>query len=61
MAMPSLPPEAHREPSGDTVTVLRYPVWPLSVRLSRRLRMDVTHTSLSQPADTTWGVSVLGE
>lgn len=25
IAMPSLPPEAHREPSGETVTVLRNP------------------------------------
>lgn len=28
IAFPSLPPDAQREPSGDTVTVLRYPVCP---------------------------------
>merc|ERR1712133_161577 len=26
IAFPSLPPEAHKEPSGDTVTVFTYPV-----------------------------------
>lgn len=25
----TFPPEAHRDPSGDTVTVFRYPVWPM--------------------------------
>lgn len=28
IAFMSLPPDAHREPSGETVTVLRYPEWP---------------------------------
>lgn len=27
--MPSLPPEAQSEPSGEMVTVLMYPVWPM--------------------------------
>ena len=29
MALPSFPPEAHSEPSGETVTVFKYPVWPM--------------------------------
>merc|ERR1712141_233275 len=28
MAWPSLPPEAHREPSGETVTQFRNSLWP---------------------------------
>lgn len=28
IAFPSLPPEAHKEPSGETVTVFKYPVCP---------------------------------
>lgn len=28
MAIPSFPPDAHKEPSGDTVTQFRYPVCP---------------------------------
>ena len=37
MAIPSLPPDAHREPSGDTVTQLRYPVCPIWFVLRRQL------------------------
>lgn len=37
MALQSLPPEAHREPSGETVTVFRYPVWPMWLILRRQL------------------------
>lgn len=37
-----MPPEAHREPSGDTVTVLMYPVWPR--RSDRSLQFVRFHT-----------------
>merc|ERR1711904_221024 len=61
MATPSLPPDAHREPSGETVTALMYPVWP--TRLVRSLQLDSCHTltSLSQPPDTMSGWEALGE
>jgi hypothetical protein len=42
MAVPSLPPEAQSEPSGETVTQLRYPVWP--ARLLRSLQLARLHT-----------------
>merc|ERR1719412_2816590 len=37
MALVSFPPEAQREPSGDMVTVLRYPLWPMWLVLSLQL------------------------
>jgi len=42
MATPSLPPDAHRLPSGDTVTVLMYPVCP--TRFVRSLQLVRFHT-----------------
>jgi len=33
----TFPPEAHRDPSGDTVTVFRYPVWPMWLVFSLQL------------------------
>lgn len=54
-----MPPDAHNEPSGETVTVFKYPVWPVGpVKLARRshpLAKDQTLTSLSQPAETITG------
>lgn len=41
----TLPPEAHREPSGETVTVLMYPVWPTRLLLSLQLVKFHTCTS----------------
>ena len=43
----TLPPEAHREPSGDTVTVLMYPVWPR--RSDRSLQFVRFHTCGRMP------------
>lgn len=37
IALASLPPEAQREPSGDIVTVFKYPVWPMWLVLSLQL------------------------
>lgn len=36
IAIPSLPPDAHKEPSGDTVTTFRYPWWPMWLVLRRQ-------------------------
>merc|ERR1712166_1348213 len=60
MATPSLPPEAHKEPSGETVTALMYPWWP--TRLVRSLQLDMfqTLTILSHPPDTMAGFCWLG-
>merc|ERR1719500_1695746 len=61
MALPSLPPLAHREPSGLRVTVLRYPVWPLWLVFSLQLVQLLTLTYLSHPAETMIGFWLLGE
>merc|ERR1719153_1569411 len=61
MALPSLPPLAHREPSGLRVTVLRYPVWPMWLVFSLQLVRFQTLTYLSHPAETMMGLAVLGE
>lgn len=37
MVKVTFPPEAQREPSGDTVTVFRYPVWPMWLVFSLQL------------------------
>merc|ERR1719197_704900 len=60
MATPSLPPEAHREPSGETVTALMYPECP--TRLVRSLQLDMfqTLTILSHPPDTMAGFCWFG-
>merc|ERR1719318_2486485 len=56
MALASLPPEAQREPSGDMVTVFRYPVCPMWLVLSLQLVRFHTFTYLSHPAETTMGL-----
>ena len=61
MAMPSLPPDAHSEPSGETVTLFRYPLWPSRLVLNLQLERDHTLTTLSQPADTMTGAATEGE
>merc|ERR1719245_2961515 len=61
MALASLPPEAQREPSGDMVTVLRYPVWPMWLVLSLQLVRFHTLTYLSHPQLTMMGFWLLGE
>merc|ERR1719318_604874 len=61
MALASLPPEAQREPSGDMVTVFRYPVCPMWLVLSLQLVRFHTFTYLSHPAETMMGLALLGE
>merc|ERR1719318_574656 len=61
MALASLPPEAQREPSGDIVTVFRYPVCPMWLVLSLQLVRFHTFTYLSHPAETMMGLALLGE
>mmetsp|Transcript_8680 Transcript_8680/g.36176 ORF Transcript_8680/g.36176 Transcript_8680/m.36176 type:complete len:200 (+) Transcript_8680:246-845(+) len=61
MATWSLPPEAHRDPSGATVTQLMYPVCPTKVVLSLQSLRFHTLTCLSQPPETTRGLATLGE
>merc|ERR1719209_2653878 len=61
MALASFPPEAHRDPSGDMVTVFRYPVWPMWLVFSLQLVRFQTFTYLSHPADTMMGFWLLGE
>merc|ERR1719482_1875043 len=52
MAVPSFPPEAQREPSGETQAVLRYPVWPMRSLRSLQLVRFQTLTRRSQPQET---------
>ena len=61
IATPSLPPLAHREPSGETVTVLMYPVCPAKVVRILQLVRFQTLTTLSHPPDTMIGLAVTGE
>jgi len=60
MAVPSLPPDAHREPSGETHTVLRYPVCPMRSLRSLQLVKAQTLTRRSQPHETISGTDWLG-
>ena len=53
MAFPSLPPEAQRDPSGETVTALMNPEWPRWLVLSLQLVRFQTLTTSSQVASTT--------
>eukprot|EP00438_Fugacium_kawagutii_P005983 Skav208859 [mRNA] locus=scaffold4276:52568:52921:- [translate_table: standard] len=61
ITVPSFPPEAHRDPSGDTVVVYTTPVWPTKLVRSLQLFRFHTFTSLSQPADTIKGILAEGE
>lgn len=55
-ALASLPPDVHNEPSGDTVTVFKYPLCPLWLILSLQLVKFQTLTVRSQPHDTMMGL-----
>merc|ERR1719190_316201 len=55
MALASLPPEAHKEPSGLMVAVLRSPVCPMWFVFNLQLVRFQTLTYLSQPAETMMG------
>jgi len=59
--VPSLPPEAHNEPSGATVTTLIYPVCPVKLCLSLQFDNVQTFTTLSQPPETIKGTPLPGE
>merc|ERR1719359_272841 len=61
MAVPSLPPEAQSDPSGDTVQQYTTPVCPTRFVRSLQLLRFHTLTSLSQPADTMRGIFAEGE
>merc|ERR1719436_979663 len=61
MAVPSLPPEAQRDPSGDTVPVKTTPVCPTRLVRSFQLVRFHTFTNLSQPAETIRGIFADGE
>jgi len=61
MALASLPPLAQSEPSGDRVTVLRYPVWPMWFVFSLQLVRFHTLTYLSHPQETMMGLALFGE
>lgn len=61
IALQSLPPLAHREPSGDTVTVFKYPVCPEWLIFNRQFVRFQTLTMRSQPADTMIGLEWFGE
>merc|ERR1719335_1675592 len=61
MAVQSLPPEAQREPSGDTVQVYTTPEWPTRFVRSLQLLRFQTFTSLSHPAETIKGIFADGE
>merc|ERR1719463_1024035 len=61
MAVPSLPPEEHKEPSGEIAMVYTTPPWPTKFVRSLQLLKFQTFTSLSQPADTISGIFAEGE
>merc|ERR1719311_1424122 len=61
MAVPSLPPDAHREPSGLMDVLYTTPVWPTKLVRSLQLLKFHTFTSLSQPAETMSGIFADGE
>merc|ERR1719369_395477 len=61
MALASFPPEAHREPSGDMVTVFKEPWWPMWSVFSLQFCRDQTLTILSHPHETMMGFWLLGE
>merc|ERR1719217_1374077 len=61
MAVPSLPPEAQRDPSGEILVEYTTPVWPTRLVRSLQLLKFQTFTSLSQPAETMSGIFADGE
>merc|ERR1719401_1626580 len=61
MAVPSLPPEAHKEPSGEMLVEYTTPVWPTRLVRNLQLLRFQTFTSLSHPAETMSGIFAEGE
>merc|ERR1712226_1815738 len=61
MTVASFPPEAHRDPSGDTEVVYTTPVCPTRFVRSLQLLRFHTLTSLSQPEETMSGIFADGE
>merc|ERR1719408_680947 len=61
MAVPSLPPDAQRDPSGETVVQYTTPVWPTRFVRSLQLLRFHTLTSLSHPPETMSGIFADGE
>merc|ERR1719487_875027 len=61
MAVPSLPPDAHNEPSGEIEVEYTTPVWPTRFVRNLQLLKFHTFTSLSQPLDTMRGIFAEGE
>merc|ERR1719181_1516129 len=61
MAVPSLPPEAHKEPSGEILVEYTTPVWPTKLVRNLQLLKFHTLTSLSHPAETMSGILAEGE
>mmetsp|Transcript_5299 Transcript_5299/g.13241 ORF Transcript_5299/g.13241 Transcript_5299/m.13241 type:complete len:205 (+) Transcript_5299:268-882(+) len=55
IAVPSFPPDAQRLPSGDTHTVLRYPVCPMRSLRSLQFVSAQTFTRRSHPHETMRG------
>lgn len=60
IAWPSLPPDAHREPSGETVTQFRYPVWPMWLVFRRQFvrfhTCQVTYNNNASAKLSNWRV-----
>merc|ERR1719487_1008141 len=61
MAVPSLPPDAHNEPSGEIEVEYTTPVCPTRFVRNLQLLKFHTFTSLSQPAETISGILADGE
>merc|ERR1719262_987543 len=59
--MPSFPPDAQREPSGEIAVVYTTPVWPARFVRSLQLLRFQTFTSLSQPPEIMSGILAEGE
>merc|ERR1711920_960189 len=61
MAVPSLPPDPQRDPSGEIVMVYNTPVCPAKFVFSLQLFKFQTLISLSQPQETINGFFAEGE
>lgn len=58
MVVPSLPPLAQRDPSGETVTVFTYPVCPIKLVFNLQFCKFQTFTTLSHPPEMMTGLWV---
>merc|ERR1719476_492914 len=61
IAVPSFPPEPHKDPSGEIVMVYKTPVCPAKLVFSLQLFKFQTLMSLSQPQETINGFLADGE